>query len=422
MSIKDMRAWAMKKWSAAEEMARGAVGSAQQCGEQVLEKTRARTYEVTGKATAVVQDKAFQASAASAAGGALAVGAGGGAVGLASGAVVGAAVGMVPAFFTFGISIPIGAAIGGGSGLIVGVAGGSAMGAVGGVAAGYGVYTKRDDIREFAKKRMANVMSCVECLKDTSSKKLVAPVKARVAAVVALTSDVKAAALAKVTSAQGAATGTYASIKEKGVKPMAIETVQVARAKAVDFAAGAREAVKEQSFQAAALSAAGGAVLAGAGGGAAGLATGSLVGAAFGLVPAIFTFGLSIPIGAAIGGGTGLVTGAAAGTVLGASGGAAMGYSVHARRDKIAEVANQALVKAKSLVQRKVAAHAPELAQAEVKVIDFGGASQPPAEPQPAPQPEQEAEPEKPGAEPTGGAGAVEGGGGEDEEDEDQGQ
>ena len=47
---------------------------------------------------------------------------------------------------------------------------------------------------------------------------------------------------------------------------------------------------------------AGGAAALGATGGATGLAAGSAVGAALGLVPAIFTFGLSIPVGAAIGG------------------------------------------------------------------------------------------------------------------------
>jgi hypothetical protein len=44
------------------------------------------------------------------------------------------------------------------------------------------------------------------------------------------------------------------------------------------------------------------------------------------VVPALFTFGLSIPICAAIGGGTGLAVGSTVGASTGAVGGAAVGY------------------------------------------------------------------------------------------------
>jgi hypothetical protein len=58
-------------------------------------------------------------------------------------------------------------------------------------------------------------------------------------------------------------------------------------------------------------------------GGAGGLATGSTVGAVCGLIPAVFTFGLSIPVGMAIGGGAGLWAGTVSGGAAGLVGGAA---------------------------------------------------------------------------------------------------
>merc|ERR1712176_4965 len=55
------------------------------------------------------------------------------------------------------------------------------------------------------------------------------------------------------------------------------------------------------------------------------------IGAAIGLVPAIFTFGLSIPVGAALGGGIGATTG---GTVGFGTGGA-LGYGIYTKRAEI---------------------------------------------------------------------------------------
>lgn len=64
----------------------------------------------------------------SAAGAAATGGATGGAAGFVAGGAIGAAVGVVPAFFTLGLSIPIGAAIGSGAGFVSGTALGSAIG------------------------------------------------------------------------------------------------------------------------------------------------------------------------------------------------------------------------------------------------------------------------------------------------------
>merc|ERR1711988_694841 len=60
------------------------------------------------------------------------------------GSVAGAALGVIPAIFTFGLSIPAGAIIGG----CVGTAVGGSAGAVGGGLAGYGGYTHRHAISE----------------------------------------------------------------------------------------------------------------------------------------------------------------------------------------------------------------------------------------------------------------------------------
>jgi len=84
--------------------------------------------------------------AASAMGGAVMLGAGGGAAGGVVGGIGGAIAGMPLAFFTFGLSIPIGAVVGGGAGTCIGAATGSAAGAVGGSVAGYG-YGRRAEIK-----------------------------------------------------------------------------------------------------------------------------------------------------------------------------------------------------------------------------------------------------------------------------------
>merc|ERR1719245_765368 len=116
-------------------------------------------YEVGGSAKAVsaakiakakiievVSDKGVQATAASAVGGGAVLGAGGAATGLAVGGAVGAAVGVVPAIFTFGLSIPFCAVVGGGCGLAAGTVAGGTTGVVAG-AGGYQAYLRRETIR-----------------------------------------------------------------------------------------------------------------------------------------------------------------------------------------------------------------------------------------------------------------------------------
>merc|ERR1719311_869812 len=90
-----------------------------------------------------------------------------------------------------------------------------------------------------------------------------------------------------------------------------------------------------------AASAVGGATVMGAGGGAVGLVAGGALGAACGVPLSLFTFGLSIPIGAAIGGGAGLCAGAVTGGTAGLVGGAAAGHKKDAIADGLAAAANK---------------------------------------------------------------------------------
>merc|ERR1719436_1721799 len=82
------------------------------------EKTFKTATTTKAKTVEIASNKAVQVTAASAAGGAVTLGTAGGITGLATGGTLGAAIGLVPALFTFGLSIPIGAATGGGCGLV----------------------------------------------------------------------------------------------------------------------------------------------------------------------------------------------------------------------------------------------------------------------------------------------------------------
>merc|ERR1712072_1521079 len=85
----------------------------------------------------------------------------GGSTAGAFGTVAGAAVGIVPAIFTFGLSIPAGAMLG----LCVGTAVGGSTGAVGGGLIGYGGYTHRKEISEGVQSSWSKVSTTAEHLK-----------------------------------------------------------------------------------------------------------------------------------------------------------------------------------------------------------------------------------------------------------------
>eukprot|EP00448_Togula_jolla_P008846 CAMPEP_0170595442 /NCGR_PEP_ID=MMETSP0224-20130122/14564_1 /TAXON_ID=285029 /ORGANISM="Togula jolla, Strain CCCM 725" /LENGTH=729 /DNA_ID=CAMNT_0010919623 /DNA_START=44 /DNA_END=2233 /DNA_ORIENTATION=+ len=83
----------------------------------------------------------------------------------------------------------------------------------------------------------------------------------------------------------------------------------------------------ESRVKVAAVTGLGSAATLGAAGGATGFLLGGASGAALGVIPAIFTFGLSIPVGAALGSGAGLMAGTAVGSSIGAAAGSALGYT-----------------------------------------------------------------------------------------------
>lgn len=75
----------------------------------------------------------------------------------------------VPAVFTFGLSIPVFAAVGSGCGVVAGAAVGGAAGLVGGGATGYGAYTKREAIGRTVTNTMTKVDGCAKYTREAAS-------------------------------------------------------------------------------------------------------------------------------------------------------------------------------------------------------------------------------------------------------------
>jgi len=105
----------------------------------------------------------------------------------------------------------------------------------------------------------------------------------------------------------------------EATKTKASSASELTRAKASELKTKAGEMASDRSCQVTAAGA--------VSGGATGLATGTVAGAIVGVVPAAFTFGLSIPLFAAAGGATGLCTGSVAGGVA--------ARKIHANQDEI---------------------------------------------------------------------------------------
>lgn len=248
-------------------------------------------------------EPSIQVASASAATAAVVFGTIGGVVGTVACGTVGAIAGLIPAIFTFGLSIPVGAAVGGTAGAVVGTAVGSSAGFVGGGVSGYAAYQKRQHISQWlahAADRFSQYHASVR----------------------------------KAATTAAAATAAKAS----DLRQVFAQCVGHAREVARQGEARARQLAATPEFQVTAATAVGGAALLGTSGSGIGLAAGGLFGAAVGTVPAVFTFGLSIPIGAAIGGGVGLCIGAVSGTCAGLVGGGAMGYSAYSHRDFLSKV------------------------------------------------------------------------------------
>jgi len=220
-------------------------------------------------------------------GGALCLGSMGAVVGSAVGGALGTALGVVPAFFTFGLSLPVGAVLGGVGGLCVGTAAAGSAGFVGGATSGSGVAYFRGEIR-FA------IIYVASKVYDVYDVLVVRPVTA-----------------VKTTT--------------RRVRGAVHSSVDYTRGKALAVGEAISEAAADPCVQVSAAGAGIGAITLGTAGAASGAMLGGTAGMLVGLVPALFTFGLSVPIGVAVGGGAGLCMGGAAGTTVGFAGGGAMG-------------------------------------------------------------------------------------------------
>jgi hypothetical protein len=267
------------------------------------------------------------------AGGAVTLSVTGGAFGCATGIVTGSLAGVVPALFTFGLSIPVGATVGGTAGLVIGATAGGAVGAAGGGAAGYGGHKYRKEIG-------AGVLTIKKSANGAVQRVKISVCDTHNAAKVQATKQIEFARVKLRTGVD--------VIKEKSSK--------LERKHIVVGGAGA------------------GAVAGGAAGGGAGVLTGGAIGAAVGVPFALFTFGLSIPVSAVGGALIGGAAGATAGGTGGAVAGGAAGYTGHKYRKEIASGASGLkLTVSSSAGSFKVKAH-ERAAQAREHISSmFGG-------------------------------------------------
>jgi len=295
----------------------------QQKGGERIVVARGQSIKVAGatkdKVLKIASDRRLQVTAASAAGGGAAVGAGAALGGLAVGGAIGAAIGIVPALFTFCLSIPVGAALGGGCGLVVGGAAGTTTGAAAGGAVGFGAYTKRAEIKKAALETRAKITTGIKKGREVT---------------VYFAAATYAHANSKATMVKSRMRSAMESIKQK-VQPRLSAATKKTVAAIVAAKQKTGEVASKRVVQVTTASAAGGALVGGTGGAATGLLAGGALGAAVGVVPAIFTFGLSIPLGAALGGGCGLAAGTAVGGTTGAAIGGASGYGIFTKREVI---------------------------------------------------------------------------------------
>lgn len=229
-------------------------------------------------------------------GGAAAFGAAGGICGFVAGASAGAVVGTVPAFLTFGLSIPAGAAAGGALGSGIGALAAGSFGLVTCGALGGTVYEHWAELRGSASRARDSLLGCAAYLGSH--------------------------ALAIVGRSQATASGALFRVRDAS-REAAVSAGLSAVGKASELAS-------DQKVQIAAVSAAGASVALGTTGGAMGVLIGSATGAAWGVIPALLTFGLSIPVCATVVGAAGLVTGTTAGGAVGLVGGGAVGYGAAA--------------------------------------------------------------------------------------------
>jgi len=135
--------------------------------------------------------------------------------------------------------------------------------------------------------------------------------------------EFKAKEEAKAAKADGEAKQGIAKMVCKW-KDIGLQVAVSAKSKGSSIVCRVRE---HPSFRVSATSAAVGTVAGGVTGGGAGTVVGSVAGVVVGMGPALFTFGLSIPISATVGGGIGLCVGTVTGATAGAMVGGAAGYA-----------------------------------------------------------------------------------------------
>lgn len=282
-----------------------------------VNKVQSAAKKMQTQTVALVKDPQFQTCTLMTSCGAITVGSVGGAFGLLTGIVSGGAAGVIPSLLTFGLSIPAGAAMGGGAGLCAGTVVGSSAGGL----AGYGVYKYRVEIKNGMVYIKVKSLETSECVKLKVSAAVLAT-KSSICNTASLAKDnTVAAALAVQTKLSAAKSMAWSRIGE---------VVDVTAAKAGElatFATTTRAGVTSTSALA------GGAV-----GGTTGGVAGAVAGAAVGLIPAVFTFGLSIPVFATVGLCAGTAVGGAAGTL----GGGAAGYGGFTYRKEIKDSAQSA--------------------------------------------------------------------------------
>lgn len=270
--------------------------------------TEKKLLELQRDGVTLVKSPKFQTISIATASGTVIIGSVGGAFGTALGVVAGGAVGVVPAIFTFGLSIPTGAVIGGGMGLCTGAAGGAVVGGAVGGASGYGVYAYRVEINngviQIKQRAKASYDSALLKIEDTRK------------------------------SLQLKKNSTMQRFNLEVLKARASKALVDATSQAKSRRQQIQAKISEPQFKKTSAAAAGGAVVGGTTGAGTGTVVGGTIGAAVGLPAAIFTFGLSIPVCAVIGGGVGCCTGATVGGTAGAVGGAA-GYKAYENRAEI---------------------------------------------------------------------------------------
>jgi len=286
----------------------------------------------------LVKNPQFQTVTVSTASGAVAIGTAGGAFGCVTGVVMGAGAGLIPALFTFGLSIPVGSAIGGGVGTVAGTMLGATTGGAAGGSTGYAVYRFRAEIHNGALYVTTSIQKGAICVKDAGVKvgqtvngvaqgskerALQVHTKACDAAIASKRRAGNTVTTVAIFS-HDASSALWTNIVDTTLRQLlmgskrragnAVDTVMVCSQKTSSAVVAT---VMDPECEKVACCAVGGTMVGATTGGAGGALTGAALGTALGTVPAIFTFGLSIPVGGLMGGGIGMTVGCTAGGTTG---------------------------------------------------------------------------------------------------------